>query len=245
MPWKPHSTSSSASWSALTPLSTTREGYREIRLHDPEGTPIRLFVAIPSKTTRKRLPGPARYGTLEALMRLAPSRTMIFALAAVTYASPRRSWPRPRARSKNVSSAPPGRPRRSERRFHLPPGFEIQLVAAEPDIQSRSTSPSTTRGGSGSPTRSNTPTRPRRAREPRDTVKILADFGPDGQARKITTFADGLNIPIGVLPLPDGDEALVYSIPNIYRLRDTDGDGKADRASVFYGAFGSQATPTA
>jgi catechol 2,3-dioxygenase-like lactoylglutathione lyase family enzyme len=32
------------------PVDHTDEGYREIRLHDPEGTPIRLFSWIPSKT---------------------------------------------------------------------------------------------------------------------------------------------------------------------------------------------------
>src|SRR5262249_36974930 len=68
-------------------------------------------------------------------------------------------------------------------------------------------------------------------KKPRDTVKILEDFGPDGKARKITTFADGLNIPIGILPLPGKSprQALVYSIPHITRLTDTQGKGVADK----------------
>ena len=33
------------------PVDHPDEGYREVRLHDPEGTPIRLFCWIPSKTT--------------------------------------------------------------------------------------------------------------------------------------------------------------------------------------------------
>ena len=102
--------------------------------------------------------------------------------------------------------------------------------------QAASTSPSTTAAGSGSPTRVEYPYPCRRGDEARATrVKILEDFGPDGQARKITTFADGLNIPIGVLPLPSTNAALVHSIPNIYLLRDTDGDGKADSARSLYG----------
>ena len=66
-------------------------------------------------------------------------------------------------------------------------------------------------------------------RKPRDTVKVLEDFGPDGRARKVTTFADGLNIPIGVLPLPGSKptDTLVFSIPNIYRFRDSTGKGVA------------------
>ena len=58
------------------------------------------------------------------------------------------------------------------------------------------------RAGSGSPTRSSILTRRRARNRPRDTVKILSDFQADGRAGKIKTFADGLNIPIGLLPLP-------------------------------------------
>src|SRR5206468_4383738 len=74
----------------------------------------------------------------------------------------------------------------------------------------------------------------------------------DGRARKITTFADGLNIPIGVLPLASplvlggrgvgGGGALVYSIPNIWKLTDTDGKGRADKREVFVGPFGHRDT---
>src|SRR5581483_534124 len=78
----------------------------------------------------------------------------------------------------------------------------------------------------------------------RDTVKVLADFGPDGKARKVTTFAGGLNIPIGVLPLPGKAprDALVYSIPTIYRFRDTAGKGFADKRELFYGTFETRDT---
>ncbi len=34
-----------------TPIDNSKEGYREVRLHDPEGTPIRLFGSILSKST--------------------------------------------------------------------------------------------------------------------------------------------------------------------------------------------------
>ena len=83
----------------------------------------------------------------------------------------------------------------------------------------------------------------RRAR-PRDTRQVLDDFGPDGKARKITTFADDLNIPIGILPLPDGKRgARAHSIAaTSWQLHDTDGDGKADRKEVLYSAFGYRDT---
>ena len=77
-----------------------------------------------------------------------------------------------------------------------------------------------------------------------DAVKVLEDFGPDGKAHKITTFADDLDIPIGVLPLLSAkpQDAIVYSIPSIWRLRDTDGDGKADERTVLYTKYGHKDT---
>ena len=58
---------------------------------------------------------------------------------------------------------------------------------------------------------------------------------------KATLFADDLNIPIGVLPLPrppgGKTAAIVWSIPHIWKLTDTDDDGKADRREVLYGPF--------
>jgi putative heme-binding domain-containing protein len=60
----------------------------------------------------------------------------------------------------------------------------------------------------------------------------------------VTEFADGLNIPIGVYPFRspgvngrDTWKALVWSIPHIWLLEDTDGDGKADRREPWYGPF--------
>src|SRR5437763_96189 len=41
-----------------------------------------------------------------------------------------------------------------------------------------------------------------------------------------------------VLSGSDGNSALIYSIPNIYRMTDTDGDGKADKREVLYGGYG-------
>ncbi len=78
--------------------------------------------------------------------------------------------------------------------------------------------------------------------KPRDTVKILSDFQADGRARKLETFADGLNIPIGLLPLSSARAAIVHSIPNIYLMRDDDGDGRADSRQVLYGVFGARDT---
>ncbi len=162
--------------------------------------------------------------------------------------------------------------------FHVPPGFEVQLVAAEPEIQkplnlafdaagrvwvtgSQLYPWPAKRDALGQPIATfdqqwgdtalafraaSTPPEP--PENGRDTVRILSDFDPaTGRARKTTTFADGLNIPVGVLPLPrppgaKGDTALVYSIPAIWRLTDTDGDGRADVREKLYDGFGFKDT---
>lgn len=164
------------------------------------------------------------------------------------------------------------------RRFHVPPGFEVQLVASEPDLQkpmnltfdaagrlwvtgSKLYPWPARRDALGQPIAAfarnwdDNPVAFRAAAAPpepaehgADTVRILSDFDPaTGRARTITVFADGLNIPIGVLPLPRapgaaGDTALVFSIPAIWRLTDTDGDGRADVREKLYDGFGFKDT---
>ena len=128
--------------------------------------------------------------------------------------------------------------------FQVPPGFEVQLVAAEPDIHKPTNMNFDDRGRLWISETVEYPFAVEGDRKPRDAVKILEDFAADGKARKITTFADGLNIPIGILPLPGRkpQDALVYSIPNVYRLRDTEGTGHADKRDKFYGEIGHRDT---
>ena len=121
--------------------------------------------------------------------------------------------------------------------FHLPPHFEIQLVACEPDIHKPINMNFDDRGRLWVTESVEYPFAVEGNRKPRDAVKILEDFAADGKAQKITTFADGLNIPIGVLPLSSRkpEDALVFSIPNIYRLRDTKGTDHADQRDKLIG----------
>ncbi|HEX8200702.1 MAG TPA: hypothetical protein VF590_09460, partial [Isosphaeraceae bacterium] len=121
--------------------------------------------------------------------------------------------------------------------FHLPPGFEIQLVAAEPDIHKPMNLAFDDLGRLWVSWSLEYPFPAPGGQVPRDGVTVLADFDADGRARSVTRFADGLNIPIGVLPLSPGD-ALVHGIPDIFHLTDTDGDGRADSREVFYSQYG-------
>jgi putative heme-binding domain-containing protein len=123
--------------------------------------------------------------------------------------------------------------------LRLPPGFEAQLVAAEPEIQKPINLAFDAMGRLWVTCTVEYPF-PAAEGKGRDTIKVLSDFGPDGKARHFEAFAAGLNIPIGLLPYKDG--AIAYSIPNIWRLRDTDGDGKADKRDVLCAGFGHRDT---
>jgi putative heme-binding domain-containing protein len=144
----------------------------------------------------------------------------------------------------NVASTPHRTPQEERKLLRLPPGFEAQLVAAEPDIHKPLNLAFDDRGRLWVTDTVEYPFPPPKGKKSRDSVKILEDFAPDGRARKITTFTEDLVIPIGVLPLParSPQDALVFSIPSIYRLRDRKGDGHADSRETLYTEYGRQDT---
>src|SRR3954453_3699435 len=113
----------------------------------------------------------------------------------------------------SVSSFPPRTPDEERKALHLPPGFEIQLVASEPDIHKPLNLAFDDLGRLWVTDTLEYPFPKPPVTPGRDTVKILSDFRPDGRAGKIRTFADGLNIPIGLLPYPSGREAIVHNMP--------------------------------
>ena len=146
--------------------------------------------------------------------------------------------------AEGVRPTPWHSPADQQKSFKLPPGFEIQLVAAEPDIHKPMNLAFDAKGRLWVTTSIEYPWAAPTNKPARDRLMIFEDFGPDGRARKITEFAGGLNIPIGVYPFfsknADGRstwKVIVWSIPNIWLLEDTDGDGKADQRDILYGPF--------
>lgn len=118
--------------------------------------------------------------------------------------------------------------------FKLPPGFEIELYASEPDIGKPINITFDARGRMWV-TQSFEYPFPASPGNGSDRITILEDTDKDGKADRFTHFSDTLNIPIGILPLNDG--AVAYSIPNVYRFTDGNSDGKADGRKVLLGPF--------
>lgn len=134
-----------------------------------------------------------------------------------------------------VRETPHLKPAESQQQFKLPPGFEIQLVAAEPQIQKPLNMAFDAKGRLWVTDTVEYPYAAKPDAPARDSIKVIEFDYATGKADKITTFVDGLNIPIGLLPYKTG--VIAYSIPNIYFFDDTDGDGKCDKRTVLYGPF--------
>ncbi|HJZ60228.1 MAG TPA: PVC-type heme-binding CxxCH protein [Gemmataceae bacterium] len=132
-------------------------------------------------------------------------------------------------------------PADEQKALKVPDGFEVQLVASEPQIQKPIQMCFDAKGRLWVTTSHHYPFAAPKG-EAHDKLFVLSDFGPDGKAAKVTVFADFLNIPIGILPLPDCNSCIVSSAGEILKLTDTDGDGKADKTEVLFTGFGTRDT---
>ncbi|QVL31986.1 c-type cytochrome [Telmatocola sphagniphila] len=145
------------------------------------------------------------------------------------------------AQQEHIAPAAPLLPEQAQKKFKVPPGFEVQLVASEPTIGKPMQMAFDAKGRLWV-TSSNEYPFAAKERAGKDKIYILEDFDAHGKAQKVTTFAEDLNIPIGILPLPDCKSCIVYSIPYVWKLTDTQGTGKADKKEHLYGPFGFRDT---
>lgn len=140
---------------------------------------------------------------------------------------------------------PPLKPEQQLQSFEVPEGFEVELVASEEtglpkpiaisfDDAGRLWSMTATEypvDGNDSPAQAEALWK----RGGKDTVVVIDDPLSQGphQAR---VFADGLAMPMGILPWKDG--VILGHGPEILSLRDTDGDGRADKQESLVSGFG-------
>ena len=143
----------------------------------------------------------------------------------------------------DVRATPWLAPEDEKKALHVPEGFEIGCFAHEPDLFKPMNLAFDARGRlwCTSSTEYPYPVKADQEFKGRDKITIHEDVDGDGVADKVTVFADDLDIPIGLYPCVDAsghDGAIVFSIPNIWRLWDDDSDGRADRREVLYGPMG-------
>ncbi len=122
--------------------------------------------------------------------------------------------------------------------FYMPPGYHVELVAAEPLIQEPVAIDWDTRGRlwavempgfMADLTGSN-------ELDPIGRVVVLEDENGDGRMDKRTVFADGLVLARSLKVLDRG--VLVAEPPNVWLMRDTDGDLRADSRELVTSQYG-------
>jgi mono/diheme cytochrome c family protein/glucose/arabinose dehydrogenase len=176
--------------------------------------------------------------TAFALILSAVSLTLVRAQAPTTPVFskvPGNIWPPAR---KATPTSPALTPQEEARTFSLPPGFHAELVAAEPLVDSPIVvdfdpdgrlwvleTPAFLPDLSG-----------RDSREPINRVVVLEDTDGDGKMDKRTVFADGLVMPRALKVLDHG--VLVGEPPNLWLLKDTNGDLKADTKELVNNTYG-------
>jgi putative membrane-bound dehydrogenase-like protein len=122
--------------------------------------------------------------------------------------------------------------------FEAVDGFRVELVAAEPLVQSPVAAAFDADGNLYVAEMRDYPYKPKPGGKPLGTIRLLRDRDGDGSFEESHVFADGLLWAAGIAPWKDG--VFVTAPPDIWYLKDTDHDGKADiREKVFTG-FGTQ-----
>lgn len=138
--------------------------------------------------------------------------------------------------------------------FHVPDGYEIELVAQESEGIGKFISVYfDQRGRLWTQTALEYPVDGNQnaavadalyKRQARDRVLVYSRESlakiPAGGLTRPTVFADGLAMPMGMLPWGNGDSAFVLHGPDLLRLADTNGDGKSDQREVVLTGFGVQ-----
>lgn len=107
----------------------------------------------------------------------------------------------------------------------------VELVASEPEIATPTGIAVDARGRLWA-IENNTHFRPKNyPRHPSDRILIFEDFGPDGRARKMTTFADGFQDAMNLAFAPDG-RLFFATRGKVYVLPDADRNDAADEKKV-------------
>src|SRR6188472_2369558 len=137
------------------------------------------------------------------------------------------AWP-PEAARKTPEKAPTLSAEEELKTLVLPPGYHAELVAKEPlvvdpiaidfDADGRMWVLEM-QGFMSEPSGAN-------SREPINDIAVLEDTNGDGVMDKRTVFADKLVLPRALKVLDQG--VLVGEPPNLWLMKDTDGDLKAD-----------------
>lgn len=163
---------------------------------------------------------------------------VVFVAVAVVagYAAQDRAWP-PGVQQVPEES-PPLSPAEALKKFHMPPGYRVELVASEPLIQDPVM---IDWDGEGRMWAVEMPgympdIEAKGEHAPIGKIVVLEDTNADGRMDKRTVFQDGLVLARWLKVLDRG--VLVAEPPNLWLLQDTNGDLRADRKELVSNTYG-------
>tara|TARA_R110002111_G_scaffold144910_2_gene211235 strand:- start:36671 stop:41830 length:5160 start_codon:yes stop_codon:yes gene_type:complete len=131
--------------------------------------------------------------------------------------------------------APPMSPEESLAAAHVRPGYELQLVAAEPLVKDPVAIAWGPDGRLWVAEMADYPYGMDGKGKPGGRIRCLRDTNGDGKYDQSTLFLDNISFPNGVMPWRDG--ILVTAAPEIFYAEDTNGDGVADKREVMFSGF--------
>jgi len=164
-----------------------------------------------------------------AALAVATSLAFSATLSAADYKVPQKNLGFP-----TYKNAPPGKqmsgqhapattpalsPEEAQKKFTLPPGFEIRLFACEPEVVNPVAMTWDERGRLWVVELYEYPLGAKPGEKGRDRVKILEDTDGDGRADKVTVFADGFSLATGILLGHGG--VFLGQAPDLLFLQDT------------------------
>ena len=135
-------------------------------------------------------------------------------------------------------------PEEAQKKFTLPPGFEIRLFASEPEVVNPVAMTWDERGRLWVVELYEYPLGAKPGEKGRDRIKILEDTDGDGRADKVTVFADGFSLATGILLGHGG--VFLGQAPHLLFLQDTNAPAfagigafqKANKQTVLLTGFG-------
>lgn len=143
-----------------------------------------------------------------------------------------------------AATTPALSPEEAQKKFTLPPGFEIRLFASEPEVVNPVAMTWDERGRLWVVELYEYPLGAKPGAKGRDRIKILEDTDGDGRADKVTVFAEGFSLATGILLGHGG--VFLGQAPNVLFLQDTNAPAdagigafqKANKQTVLLTGFG-------
>ncbi len=144
----------------------------------------------------------------------------------------------PHSTARGDDRPPPRSPAEALRSFCVKPGLRVELVAAEPMVQSPVAIDFGADGKLWVCEMRDYPTGIDGNWKPGGVIKVLEDRNGDGRYDLATAFLEGIPFPTGVMAWRKG--VLVCAAPEIIYAEDTDGDGKADLRRTLFKGFSTE-----